>query len=123
MAAIFFKIMIKTLKKNIKNAGVEFLNAVKKNTRLAMFAALPLEPITIKPMADIISGLNNALLALVAGLAILFLILGGIRYIKSWGDSDEMERAKKMVIFAVLGLVIILISYSAIVTLDAIING
>lgn len=83
----------------------------------------PLKLGKVKPFIVIIYGLINWLLMLVAGLAILFLILGGIRYTKSWGDSDEMEKTKKMVVYVVLGLVIILISYSVIVTLDAIING
>ncbi|MBU4580720.1 VCBS repeat-containing protein [Patescibacteria group bacterium] len=86
-------------------------------------AVLPLKPVKVKLMAVIISGLINGLLALAAGLAILFLIIGGIRYIRSWGDSEQTEKAKKMISYVVLGLVIILISYSVIITLDKIING
>ncbi|MCG2693690.1 hypothetical protein L6259_00150 [Candidatus Parcubacteria bacterium] len=97
---------------------------IKEIIRPAMFAAvLPLESVTVKPMAEIIAGLIGWLLAIVAGLAILFLIIGGIRYTRSWGDSDEMEKAKKMVIYVVLGLVMILVSYSIVITLDDVINN
>lgn len=107
--------ILKFLEKKIK--------IVKKIVRSSLFAALPLETVTMKPMSELINSLLNSLLALAAGLAILFLIIGGIRYIRSWGDTEQMEKAKKMVSYVVLGLVIILISYSVIITLDKIING
>lgn len=102
---------------------IEFLKKIKKIFRTALFAALPLEPVTMKPMASLISSLLNTILAIVAGLGILFLIIGGIRYIRSWGDSDQMEKAKNMITYVVIGLVVILVSYSVIATLDTIING
>lgn len=108
--------MIKFLKKKLK--------IIKKIIRPEFFAAaLPLEPVKIKPMTTIIGGINNGLLALAAGLAILFLIIGGISYLRSLGDSEQLEKAKNTISYAILGLVIILISYSVVVTLDMIING
>lgn len=86
-------------------------------------AALPLAPVTMKPMASLISSLLNTILAFAAGMGILFLIIGGIRYIRSWGDSDQMEKAKNTILYVVIGLVVILVSYSVIATLDTIING
>lgn len=86
-------------------------------------ALLPLRTVTMKPMANLISSLINALLAIAAGLVVLFLIIGGIKYIRSWGEAEDMEMAKKILFYAVLGLIVILVSYSAVVTLDYIING
>lgn len=83
----------------------------------------PLEPVTIKPMSEIITGLIDWLLALIAGLAILFLIIGGIMYIVSSEDKQRMQMAKNIMKYSVIGLVIVLISYSVIFTLDKIING
>jgi len=107
--------MIKFFRKNIEK--------IRKIFRFELFAALPLEPLKMQPLSVIISGFINWILAAVAGLAILFLIIAGIKYIRSWGDSESLEKAKKMITYVVLGLVIILVSYSAIVTLDKIING
>ncbi|MBU4141563.1 hypothetical protein KKE99_01665 [Patescibacteria group bacterium] len=104
--------------------GLFFVLLFTKNISIAdVSAALPLETVTMKPMSELINSLLDSLLALAAGLAILFLIIGGIRYIRSWGDSEQTEKAKKMISYVVLGLVIILISYSVIITLDKIING
>lgn len=77
----------------------------------------------VKPLAIIISGLIKWLLTLAASLAILFLIIGGIRYINLRGDFEQIEKAKNIITFVVIGLVIILIAYSVIVALDKIIKG
>lgn len=88
-----------------------------------MLAALPLEPVKMKSSGALIGSLTNALLYLAAGLVVLVIIMGGVRYIRSWGEAEDMEEAKKTLFYAVFGLIVILVSYSVIVTLDKIING
>lgn len=44
------------------------------------------------------------------GLAIIFLIIGGIRYLVSAGNSTQTEAAKKTIIYALVGLVIVILS-------------
>jgi len=96
---------------------------------ITTFTACPPPPpapalatVKMKPMASLISSLLDSLLATAAGFALLFLIIGGIRYIRSWGDSEQMEKAKNMINYAVIGLVIVLISYSIVVTINMMIN-
>lgn len=118
--------MINFLKKNLKksdDARVHCFYFIKKFIQTSIFAVLPLQEVKVKPSSEIISGLINGLLALAAGLAILFIIIGGIRYIRSWGDTEQMEKSKKMILYVVLGLVIILVSYAVVITADKIING
>lgn len=126
MAFILFLTMKKNLGKNTKKIfGIckRNLASFNKVVPSILFAvAPPLETVTVKPMSSIVSGLNNALLALAAGIGIMFLIIGGIRYLRSWGDTEQITKAKNMITYVVLGLVIILVSYSVIVTIDAIIN-
>lgn len=47
------------------------------------------------------------LLSLVAVLALLALIVGGIMYIISFGDESRAERAKKIILYAIVGLLIV----------------
>jgi len=42
------------------------------------------------------------------GLAVIFLILGGIKYMMSQGDDEKATSAKKMIINALIGIAIIL---------------
>lgn len=86
-------------------------------------AVEPIGNIVVKPIGSITSDLNNWLLGLIAGLAILMIILGGIKYMGAWGNADKLLRARKMINFVIIGLFIVLGSYSAVITLDKIISG
>lgn len=47
-----------------------------------------------------------------AGLvAVIFLIYGGVQYIIAGGDQDTMDKAKNTIIYAIIGLVIILLAF------------
>jgi hypothetical protein len=51
-------------------------------------------------------------------LALVFLVIGGLRYVTSYGNDENIEKAKKQVIYSLVGLMIALLSYTivAIVT-------
>lgn len=55
----------------------------------------------------IILSVINVLLIFAGGIALLFVILAGLRYITSRGDEDEARKAKMMLYYAVIGLVVI----------------
>jgi len=49
----------------------------------------------------------------VAGpIAVLMIAIGGFRYVTSRGDSTQMENAKKTILYAIIGLVVIIISWA-----------
>lgn len=52
-------------------------------------------------------GFTNFIVYLTAPLAIAVLVAGGIMYITAAGDDDRMGRAKRMIVSAVIGLVVI----------------
>jgi amino acid transporter len=48
----------------------------------------------------------------VAGLvAVLFLVIGGFRYITSAGNEETAEQAKKIITNAIIGIVVIILSF------------
>lgn len=53
----------------------------------------------------------NALLLFAGAVAVLFLIIGGFRYVVSTGNPDQVEAAKKTILYAILGLIIIFIAF------------
>ena len=65
----------------------------------------------------------NVILQLIAGgliyaagpVAVLMIAIGGFRYVTSRGDQAQMENAKKNILWAIIGLLVIIVSY-AIVT-------
>ncbi len=48
-------------------------------------------------------------------IAVLILVIGGVRYIASLGNQEQMDAAKKTIKFAVIGLLVIILAF-AIVT-------
>lgn len=55
--------------------------------------------------------IRNILLPLAGLVAVLFIIIGGYRYIVSAGSEEQAEAGKKTLTNAVIGLVIIILSY------------
>jgi len=49
----------------------------------------------------------NFLLILAALAAMVFLLIGGIRYIFSQGDEDQAAQAKNTILYAIIGLIVI----------------
>lgn len=52
------------------------------------------------------------LLLLIGFIAVVMLIIGGIRYIISSGDSSAVEGAKKTILYALIGIVVAFASYA-----------
>lgn len=62
----------------------------------------------------IIARVIDALLIFAGAVAVLFLIIGGFRYVISAGNPDQVEGAKKTILYAILGLIIIFIAFVAV---------
>ena len=43
--------------------------------------------------------------------AVIFIIIGGIRFVTSGGDSKKIEQARKTIVFSILGLFLIILSF------------
>ncbi len=54
----------------------------------------------------------NTLIFLVGAVAVIFLIIGGLRYVISNGDSKAVEAAKNTILYAIVGIVVAVISFA-----------
>lgn len=61
----------------------------------------------VDPLVTFISKIVNWFLGLVGLLAALVLIWGGLKYIISLGDEDQAAEAKRLILYAVIGLLVI----------------
>ncbi|MFD9817530.1 pilin [Streptomyces violascens] len=71
-----------------------------------MLAVLVVDPPSSWAVADVpavINNLRNWIVGLLAGLATLFLTLGGLRYLMAGGDPGEVEAAKRALKAAAIG--------------------
>ncbi len=69
-------------------------------------------PINIDSIPEFIVRVINILLLLTGMLAVLFIIIGGLRYITSSGNPQAVTGAKNTVIYAILGLAFAVLSYA-----------
>jgi len=60
---------------------------------------------------NIISSAVTILITIAVILTIFFLIWGGIQWITSGGDKAKLESARKRLIFALIGLTVVLSSF------------
>ena len=65
---------------------------------------------TSADLIDAIVAVINALLALAGIVAIIFIVIGGVRYLASQGDEDAVAAAKNTIIYAIIGLLVIFLS-------------
>ncbi len=59
-----------------------------------------------------IRNITNTLLLAIGVISVIMIIIGGIRYALSGGEGDNTKAAKDTILFAVVGLVIALLSYA-----------
>jgi hypothetical protein len=54
----------------------------------------------------------NTLIFLVGAVSVIFLIIGGLRYVISQGDSKNVTAAKDTILYAIIGIVVAVISFA-----------
>ena len=71
---------------------------------------VPVVPITNVTVTNIF----NAVLGLAGALAVVFVVYGGIQYSLSMGEPAKVKQAKDTILYAVIGLVVVMISFTII---------
>ncbi len=51
-------------------------------------------------------------LILTGSVAVLFIIIGGFQYITSAGNPENVGKAKNTVLYAIIGLIVVILSYA-----------
>lgn len=65
-----------------------------------------------KSLGASIKDVINVLLFLIGAVSVIMIIIGGIRYVLSNGDSTQITGAKNTILYAVIGLVVALLAYA-----------
>ena len=58
--------------------------------------------------------ITDVLLFVIGAVSVIMLILGGIRYTISQGDSAAVTAAKNTILYAIIGLVVAILAYAAV---------
>ncbi len=63
-------------------------------------------------VGDIVKTIVNVLLYILGAVAVVMIVIGGIRYTISQGDSSALTSAKNTILYSVVGLVVALLAYA-----------
>ncbi|MBR7830760.1 hypothetical protein KDK95_30940 [Actinospica sp. MGRD01-02] len=102
----------------IARAGVSAAAATALATLGAASPALAADDIP-----TVISNLENWLVGILAGLATLFLVIGGVRYVISGGNPGEVEKAKSAFKSAAMGYCLAILAPVVMTILKSIVGG
>ncbi len=55
---------------------------------------------------------TNVMLYIIGAISVIMLIIGGIRYVVSGGESSAVTGAKNTILYAVIGIIVAIIAYA-----------
>ena len=58
--------------------------------------------------------ITNTIIFLVGAIAVIMLIIGGVRYVVSAGSDEAVKGAKNTILYAIIGIVVALLAYAAV---------
>lgn len=64
--------------------------------------------------AGVFKTVTDVLLFLIGALSVVMIIIGGLRYVISGGDSSAVQSAKNTILYAIVGLIVAILAYAAI---------
>ena len=82
--------------------------------------AAKLEPSTTsKSLPEIISGiLTKTVLPVVSAIAVGAILYAGVLYMTSQGDPEKLAKAKKALLYAIVGILLVVFSWAIVITLS-----
>ena len=63
-------------------------------------------------LQDNLARIVNVILFLIGAIAVIVIIIGGLKYVTSDGDSSKIKSAKDTILYAVVGIIIALLAYA-----------
>ncbi len=57
---------------------------------------------------------TNILIFIIGAIAVIMLIVGGIRYVLSQGDQSAITSAKNTILYAIIGIVVAMLAFGAV---------
>lgn len=74
-------------------------------------------------ISDVIINIINVVVGALGLVAVIFIVVGGVNYMTSAGDAGKIEKAKKTILYAVIGLVVAVLAFAIVNFAIRIINN
>jgi len=72
------------------------------------------QPANLFGDTGVFSTISSVLLFIVGAIAVIMIIIGGLRYVISSGDATQVQAAKNTILYALVGIIIAILAYAAV---------
>ncbi len=72
------------------------------------------QPLDLFGATGTFSTITNVLLFIIGAIAVIMVVIGGLRYVISGGDSNQVTAAKNTILYAIVGIVVAILAYAAV---------
>ena len=72
------------------------------------------QPMDLFGASGTFSTITNVLLFVIGAIAVIMIVIGGLRYVISGGDSNQVTAAKNTILYAIVGIIVAILAYAAI---------
>lgn len=75
------------------------------------------------PLGNVLVNILNTIIGISSLVAVIFIVVGGVQYITSAGDSSKTQKAKNTILYACIGLAVCALAFAIVNFAVRIING
>ena len=72
------------------------------------------QPTTLFGIGGTFQTVTNVLLYIIGAIAVIMLVIGGLRYVISGGNTEQVNAAKNTILYAIVGIIIAILAYAII---------
>lgn len=72
------------------------------------------QPADLFGNTGVFSQISSVLLFIVGAVAVIMIVIGGLRYVVSGGDSSQVQAAKNTILYALVGIIVAILAYAAV---------
>ena len=99
-------------------AGVAYMStsafAIGSITDGANAAKGAQQPVDLFGNAGVFQQISSVLLFIVGAIAVIMIVIGGLRYVVSGGDAAQVQAAKNTILYALVGIIVAILAYAAV---------
>lgn len=72
------------------------------------------QPVSLFGVNGTFNTITNVLLYVIGAIAVIMIVIGGLRYVLSGGNSEQVTAAKNTILYAIIGIIIAILAYAII---------
>jgi len=72
------------------------------------------QPVDLFGNSGVFAEISSVLLFIVGAIAVIMIVIGGLRYVISGGDASQVQAAKNTILYALVGIIVAILAYAAV---------